>query len=533
MFINLKQTNRIAKENKNMVTKSEPTISNTVRVVMLGQTGAGKSELGNVLAGRSTKNPLFESSIKGESCTSEICEKEAHWLGELTASKYRLVDTCGFGDSEGRDEAQFEDLLWTLSRYGAVNSFLIVLNGESARLDANLKAMFIKLKEYFSETVFDHMIVVYTHWSHDKKTVKQRKDKFEKEIKDSTLKSLEELRIKEINDFLFGIKENKSSAPVRCIFIDCLDAKETDTGIVSEAEKAFNTEQLCFVKDFCMGKPYYNCKSLEKSLMEAKKLKDDEKEFFEKIMKQNAKVVFLMQQDENFKKEYLEHKDNMNQKKVQLHTSLNKQFDSYFDERGDIIKVPSLYNDIWTICKNFSANDTEKRLSTSNFAKDLLNNLNKKLPIRIEERIKSFVEKEAQEFIKYCENDLKSLLKGVEVLVPLDLMPDGGVMFLVTTSFATTGALALAEVGLFAVLGVVGAVFVAVGGIIMLRYALNWKREDEILKFTKKVLDKYASGDMKSKLKDICANALERAMLEITYELNERLINSKKDEQEQ
>jgi predicted GTPase len=46
-----------------------------------------------------------------------------------------IIDTPGFGDSEGRDPKHTADLIFILKEIKYVNAFIIVLNSEDPRID--------------------------------------------------------------------------------------------------------------------------------------------------------------------------------------------------------------------------------------------------------------------------------------------------------------------------------------------------------------------------------------------------------------
>ena len=73
------------------------------RFLILGPTGAGKSSLGNVLAGcePADENCFFPVCPGENSCTKETQIAEGRYLG--VGANVTLVDTPGFGDSDGQE----------------------------------------------------------------------------------------------------------------------------------------------------------------------------------------------------------------------------------------------------------------------------------------------------------------------------------------------------------------------------------------------------------------------------------------------
>ena len=73
------------------------------RMVILGQTGTGKSTLANVLLGQEfdCKNCTFPVCDGMNSCTKETKYATGKWLGR--EAEFTVVDTPGFGDSDNND----------------------------------------------------------------------------------------------------------------------------------------------------------------------------------------------------------------------------------------------------------------------------------------------------------------------------------------------------------------------------------------------------------------------------------------------
>ena len=144
----------------------------TKTLVLLGSTGAGKSETANTLAG---KPNLFKSSGGLESFTKETCVKLAHWFGERSQAEIEIIDTPGLGDSNGDDKKNISDMVDELKdnvRY--VNTFVLVLNAHSPKIDSHMKKMLKLFTAIFSEMMWKNTIVVFTHWRYDRQSYSKR-----------------------------------------------------------------------------------------------------------------------------------------------------------------------------------------------------------------------------------------------------------------------------------------------------------------------------------------------------------------------
>ena len=79
----------------------------------------------------------------------------------------KIIDTQGFSDSEGNDSRNIEAMVLNLKEEYAVNTFVIVLNGEAPRITDALKVMFKMLTEIFGNAMWGNAIFVYTRWAYD------------------------------------------------------------------------------------------------------------------------------------------------------------------------------------------------------------------------------------------------------------------------------------------------------------------------------------------------------------------------------
>merc|ERR1719370_2894877 len=76
------------------------------RLVILGQTGTGKSTLSNILLGQAfdCKNCTFPVCDGMDSCTKATKYAAGKWLGTGgREAEFTVVDTPGFGDSDNND----------------------------------------------------------------------------------------------------------------------------------------------------------------------------------------------------------------------------------------------------------------------------------------------------------------------------------------------------------------------------------------------------------------------------------------------
>ena len=120
------------------------------KIVIVGQTGAGKSTLADVLLGQdpNCNNCTFTICAGHDSCTKETKYAQGLWLGE--GEKFTVVDTPGFGDSNNDDSILIDEMMTTLKdQIVGANALVLLINGEEERFDASLQQMLRELQVCF------------------------------------------------------------------------------------------------------------------------------------------------------------------------------------------------------------------------------------------------------------------------------------------------------------------------------------------------------------------------------------------------
>ena len=120
------------------------------KIVIVGQTGVGKSTLANVLLGEDVncENCTFPICNDYESCTKETTYATGKWLG--SGLDFTIVDTPGFGDSDNDDNNLIDEMMQTLKEtIEGANTLVLLVDGSDERFDASLQQMMREMQVTF------------------------------------------------------------------------------------------------------------------------------------------------------------------------------------------------------------------------------------------------------------------------------------------------------------------------------------------------------------------------------------------------
>merc|ERR550532_2228670 len=132
------------------------------RVVLLGESGSGKSSIGNCLLSLKSGSG-FEESYRTKSCTKETTEIQGKRIQNGTEQTFTIVDTPGMNDSNNNDQENIGNIVEFLHNREYVNSFLLVRNGKNCRMHHSFKSMLSRFELSFGKEFWQNVVIGISH----------------------------------------------------------------------------------------------------------------------------------------------------------------------------------------------------------------------------------------------------------------------------------------------------------------------------------------------------------------------------------
>ena len=162
--------------------QSQPNPNKVYRMLILGETGSGKSTLINTMTNylrdgslknlkvaiptmylkttEEFKNSEFDVKNNGKSQTKEPIEYKFN----IDDEQICILDTPGLCDTEGleKDNENLEKIVNSAIKIDKLSGIILVMNGTNSRVNNNIKHVLNKFNGFFPDSVMKNIIVVFT-----------------------------------------------------------------------------------------------------------------------------------------------------------------------------------------------------------------------------------------------------------------------------------------------------------------------------------------------------------------------------------
>ena len=132
-------------------------------VVVLGNTGVGKSSLLNMLAGCEYAFRVGDGAM---SETSLATAQVHRFLGRADGVQLRLIDTQGLSDSSGdqKDMENLKNMVEAIRQQGHIDLFIVCFEGPAPRFSHYAQSMVSLFSQIFGDFL-QHSVLVFNKWT--------------------------------------------------------------------------------------------------------------------------------------------------------------------------------------------------------------------------------------------------------------------------------------------------------------------------------------------------------------------------------
>lgn len=156
-------------------------------VVIIGETGVGKSTIANAILGKDVFKPFH--GIDAGTLKTEY--SYGYLFNDQNNPQVRLVDTQGYNDPKGRDKEHADQMIKIINRFPEVHLFLLVFNGNNIRWNSatwEILGLFDKMFPDF----WNNCLILINFWSENENDKWRREltGRSEGSVKDDILENL-------------------------------------------------------------------------------------------------------------------------------------------------------------------------------------------------------------------------------------------------------------------------------------------------------------------------------------------------------
>ena len=139
----------------------ESKLKDIYNIVVLGNTGVGKSSLLNMFAG----SEAFEVGDNAVSETQIASAKVYKFMGKDDGIQLRLIDTQGLSDTGGdsKDMAHIKNMVDYIKTLEEIDMFLICFDGQNPRFTSYAQSTISLFSQIFPDFLF-HSALVFNKW---------------------------------------------------------------------------------------------------------------------------------------------------------------------------------------------------------------------------------------------------------------------------------------------------------------------------------------------------------------------------------
>ena len=295
-------------------------LKSSLKLLIIGKTGTGKSSLCNVVSGLDHDAKVFPVSASAESCTQSTQFADVLFNNDKSRP-ISVIDTIGFDDPKNDlDAVIIADLVSKLkNQVDYINTFVIAVNGQNPRLDGSLIGMIRIFEKMFGKDFWQQTLLVFTRLPMDKKSISRREKKTKQTDAQLAKHYLQVLQ-----------QEFPNGGGLDYLIIDACYEDDDDEEVVSFNEAIENLwTKLRYSPDLYTTK-------VQNAESESKKLKNEiekkDKEYTESVQKMKKEINTVMKHNKKLEKDFKEGRDWYENKLSRLE-NVNRNLYSKLDDQ--------------------------------------------------------------------------------------------------------------------------------------------------------------------------------------------------------